>query len=350
MSDDDVYTCQIMPENISMKAKLVVIPKLHAQIVVGDRDVSERAITYPENQSIQVECKVTGDQSNNVHFKWSLNGTRVQTDDNLKINDGILTINKANRHHIGMYQCLADNGTGDPSHASINIKVRCNDYMKLKIECKKKKTNKLYQFLNERNCNIHHYYLAIFFFHFVDTPHVTAHRSIINTRNGDRAELYCVFETSPEYQIQWSKDQRPLQIGNFQSKYSLPQETHTQSVLVVNSVTPNDLGTYECRVTNDIGSEKIYIELTYAPEPPKLHKIDTAGKQIITEWHIRSLQALQEIQLNYRNKNVNIYFQFQFQKCVSIDKIVFMQKINRDLFIIHTGNRLVNPSSNTSRE
>lgn len=124
-ADQDIYLCNVLPNNITMHAKLVVLSNLEAHIIESGRDVTGRSITYRQNEPIHVECKVTGARSNNIDFKWSAGGVRLASDDNLKIDGGILTINKANRDHVRVYQCLADNGADGASHASVTINIQC---------------------------------------------------------------------------------------------------------------------------------------------------------------------------------------------------------------------------------
>lgn len=124
-SDQDVYLCNVQPNNINMKAKLVVLSNLQAHIYESGREVTDRSITYRQNETIQVECKVTGARSNNVEFKWSAGGYRLVPDDNLKIDGGKLTITRANHDHVRVYQCLADSGNDGTSHASVTINIKC---------------------------------------------------------------------------------------------------------------------------------------------------------------------------------------------------------------------------------
>lgn len=108
-----------------MKAQLVVLSHLQAHIMQGERDITDRSITYRQNSRIEVECKATGARSKNVNFKWSANGVRLSSDDNIKIDGGRLIINSANRDHVRDYQCLADNGADGVGHASVKINIQC---------------------------------------------------------------------------------------------------------------------------------------------------------------------------------------------------------------------------------
>lgn len=143
-------------------------------------------------------------------------------------------------------------------------------------------------------------------------PHVTAERLVVNTKEGDNAELYCHFESTTETRVVWRKDQKALRIASphdIRSKYSViykPADNKNTSILVVSKIAATDLGEYECQVENIIGSEKVTIALTYLPEAPKLHNWEEEGKMVISHWRIRSLQPLKEVMLHYQQKGVSV--------------------------------------------
>lgn len=162
---------------------------------------------------------------------------------------------------------------------------------------------------------------------------MTAHRSVVNTKTGDNAELYCEFETSTDKnRVVWRKDQKELQVGGpheQRSKYSMIYKQKTPSknvsILVISNVKPKDLGSYECQVENTIGAENVSIELTNVPEPPQLHNVEYDDQFVITHWHIRSLQPLEEVMLNYQLKGVS--------NCIAVLlEIAFAQKILLSIF------------------
>lgn len=130
-NDEGIYLCNVQPNNITMKAKLVVLSHLQAHIMQGDRDITDRSITYRQNDRIEVECKATGARSNQVNFKWSSGGNRLASDDNMKIDGGHLIILKANRDNVRVYQCLADNGADGAGHASVTINIQCKYSQKI---------------------------------------------------------------------------------------------------------------------------------------------------------------------------------------------------------------------------
>lgn len=150
------------------------------------------------------------------------------------------------------------------------------------------------------------------YFFFSDTPLVSTPKSIVNTQENSDAELYCNYESSTESRVIWQKNGKLLpnlsgqdQTSKFSVVYGQPKGSKSYSSLFVRKVKPSDLGQYECQVANNMGAENVTIELTFYPEPPRLQKIETDGQYTITHWHIRSLQPLTEVMLNYRQKDVS---------------------------------------------
>lgn len=140
---------------------------------------------------------------------------------------------------------------------------------------------------------------------------MTAHRSIINTREGDVAHLRCEYETTLDSTVTWlDRNEQPINQAD-SSKYRILQDNTDQNVhkstLVIHKVNKHDLGKYWCKVGNELGAEDVNIELTYAPEPPQLNSTEQDGEFVITHWHIRSLQSLTEVKFAYRKKDVSSF-------------------------------------------
>lgn len=143
----------------------------------------------------------------------------------------------------------------------------------------------------------------------LDSPKVNAHRHIVNTKEGDDAELHCNYKSTTMSKVTWHKNKELLQLTN-PDKYATSNETkdehHESNVLVIKNIERNDLGDYECEVQNSIGRGHVKIHLGYEPEPPKFDRVEIEGDTVTTHWVIRSLQPLNEVMLNYQksgNKN-----------------------------------------------
>lgn len=124
-SDEDTYLCNILPSNITMKAKLQILTQLMAQIYVSGREATDRSMTFRQGESIDVECKAAGQHATNVNYIWSSNGNRIITNDQFTVDGGRLIIKKADRDHVRIYQCLADNGSDETGHASVTLNIQC---------------------------------------------------------------------------------------------------------------------------------------------------------------------------------------------------------------------------------
>lgn len=267
--DQGSYFCNVLPENITMTAKLVVLSPLQAHIYEGGREITDRSITYNQHNRIEVECKASGSKTNKIDFKWSADGNRLTSNDRIKINGGKLIIEKASYDDIRVYQCLADDGDNGVAHGTVTINIQY-------------------------------------------TPRVKVSKSIVNTKEGDNAELHCEFETSTESRVIWFKGDEQLPIApdtrsKYYVTYASPKGNKNSSILVINKVKKTDLGQYTCKVENLIGSQNVNITLTFVPEPPTLQRIERDGDYTVTHWHIRSLQPLTEVMLKYRRKDDKIW-------------------------------------------
>lgn len=171
----------------------------------------------------------------------------------------------------------------------------------------------------------------ILILYLADTPRVSAHRSIVNTEDGDNAELYCYYDSASPSKVTWRKDEhvilaeREQHIGAKHIVLEDPKKHHSHdeqknaSILVIQKVNKNDLGEYECSVKNGIGSESIKILLTLVPEAPRLDKLEQAGDVVTTHWIIRSFQPLTEVTLNYQMKGVS--FDLDIATCTLFDSM-----------------------------
>lgn len=127
--DQANYSCRVLPNEISLVAKLIVIQdnggameKASAHIYASDgRDISDRSITFRQGERIEIECK---GRPKMLDIKWFVDGKRVVSDGNVQIDGNKMTIKSANRDHDRLYQCLAD-GSNDVGSTGIKINIQC---------------------------------------------------------------------------------------------------------------------------------------------------------------------------------------------------------------------------------
>lgn len=124
--DASDYYCQVVPSEQQLTAYLQVLPVTSARIYDGlNRDMTGRSITYSEGDPIDFYCR---GEPKSAQFKWFVGRERAQSNDNLEVKGGNLTIKRATRNDALLYQCLLD-GSSDRStgHASVTVNIRCKN-------------------------------------------------------------------------------------------------------------------------------------------------------------------------------------------------------------------------------
>lgn len=121
-SDNSEYRCTVLPNQVTLIAKLVVLTKPTANIYGSDgRDITNSSITVHQGEHVEFECKGAGRPEPAV--KWFADGARVSNAHGVHVSDGIMLIDSADHHHVRTYQCLTDNAVS-VGHASLNVIVQ----------------------------------------------------------------------------------------------------------------------------------------------------------------------------------------------------------------------------------
>lgn len=116
------FRCTVLPNSVSLIAKLVVLTTPTANIYGNDgRDITNSSLTVHQGEHVEIECKGAGRPEPTV--KWFADGARVGNTHGVHVSDGVMLIDSADHHHVRTYQCLTDNGVS-VGHASINIIVQ----------------------------------------------------------------------------------------------------------------------------------------------------------------------------------------------------------------------------------
>lgn len=123
-SDSDVYLCNVLPEGIFLSVKLQASRSLSANIFVNEREATDRSTTYNQGDQIEIVCKGIGAQAPNINYIWSSDGNSITSDEDITVDAGRLIIKNANKNHVRLYQCLADDGL-TTAHASVKINIKC---------------------------------------------------------------------------------------------------------------------------------------------------------------------------------------------------------------------------------
>lgn len=256
-TDANDYYCEVLPSKIRFHVKLDVIGTRLA-VFSHDRDVTNRSITFRQNERVEFECRAF-ETPKEATIKWALNGKRVEPPHVTSVVDGKVVIDQVDHFHAGTYQCLGDDNSQRPLHASVTINVQ---------------------------------YI----------PRVWTHRHHVNTEEHDSPQLYCNYKAEPIAFPQWKKDGNYLPASAFE-KYkfeSVLHEGRNSTILHVKDVQIDDLGEYECEVRNTIGVSHAKVMLQFAPETPQFEKIDISDNKITLQWLVRSKQPLVDVILDYK--------------------------------------------------
>lgn len=73
----------------------------------------------------------------------------------------------------------------------------------------------------------------------------------VETLKGADVHLECELQGTPPFQVSWHKDKRELRSGK---KYKIMSENLLTSIHILN-VDTADIGEYQCKATNDVGSD-----------------------------------------------------------------------------------------------
>lgn len=123
VSDEGVYTCNVVPNNLNLKAKLIVIRPPTIQIIEEGRDVTDQQLSFRQGEKIRLDCQ-SGDNPQ-PKFIWSLNGARLEKQNGVVVDRGTLVIESAQAHHSDVFQCLAENSHQLLTHKTVTIHVDC---------------------------------------------------------------------------------------------------------------------------------------------------------------------------------------------------------------------------------
>lgn len=122
-SDENNYTCQIVPTNLKVMARLHVIKPPTIRIIQGGTDVTDQQLSFREGERIRLDCESSDHPQ--PKFIWSLNGERLDKQDGVVVEKGELVVESAQAKHSDVFQCFAENEYKLITHKTVTIHVDC---------------------------------------------------------------------------------------------------------------------------------------------------------------------------------------------------------------------------------
>ncbi|XP_075211729.1 neurotrimin-like [Lycorma delicatula] len=247
-SDTGEYICQVVrPEPWGPLNQIHAIEVQFPPSVSPIPETGELEVALQEE--VVMRCTATGVPQPII--TWSYEGMPIQ----LLSNRATLQFKVTDRKMAGEYQCTANNGVGDPTTASILLKVTY-------------------------------------------PPEVSTDRIWIHTAPGLRADLSCNVNGNPDPKVEWYRD--GIIVDDLPR--IVPARIHDRHILIIRNVRTGDLGFYTCKAANGIGQGQQVIQLSGVANIAVFKKnIKQPGKYNYTlVWEVDSYSLINEYSLLFR--------------------------------------------------
>ncbi|KAJ8678745.1 hypothetical protein QAD02_014532 [Eretmocerus hayati] len=239
-------------------------PDKHVRLLPDD------FVEVDQGSSVTIGCVVMEPLQPKL-ITWNRDGFRLKN--NWENSTSIfIEVHNATRHVAGDYQCMVDTRESKPVMKHLKFRVRHVP----EIEYEK-------EFINGKNRDRSHYYTA----------------------DDVETNISCVVHSHPPLKkLHWYKDGQYIKIDNERYFKSDPKRSH--HVLTIKHVTKEDLGAYQCKASNELGTaEGPVIILTDTPDQPIFVAGKAVGDAIEMQWRVLSYRPIVEAELEIRKDDGN---------------------------------------------
>uniref|UniRef100_A0A672I8S7 Ig-like domain-containing protein n=1 Tax=Salarias fasciatus TaxID=181472 RepID=A0A672I8S7_SALFA len=224
------YSCQVSNEAGAVKSAAELLVKEPPQFVVKLPPTT----FVKQCEGHRFECKATSAQS--LKMCWYKNDQKITDSDNYKTmfvdSTAYLQLNSARFEDNGTFTCEAFNDAGSASCSTVLTVQESPSFIK--------------------------------------TP------SPVEGIKGKDASLHCEIYGTPPFQVSWYKDRRPLKESR---RHKIVSEG-TSAALHIMKLEQDDIGLYECRVSNNVGSESCRTNITLKEQPAFVKKLVDQSVQV----------------------------------------------------------------------
>ncbi|XP_055593759.1 neurotrimin-like isoform X2 [Uranotaenia lowii] len=265
VEDDSIYKCTVLPIQKSAFITLKVkSPPYNVRITHGNTDYTNTDLEIQQrDRKFIIHCRASGYPTPLI--SWSFRGKPL--DDSYAKHSGItirkefLEIHDVRSHHSGDYECLAQNGVGEPISVQVQVQIKAS-------------------------------------------PTIVKHIEYLNTAAGENAEISCLYHSNPEARkIQWFRDDELLHNS---AKHNIVNDRHNHHMrtrLTVRNVEQKDMVKYQCRIENALGQGEASTVLGILPGGVHLLHANHSDGLLHTVWRVRSAQPLSDLQVLYKGEN-----------------------------------------------
>uniref|UniRef100_A0A2M4A0Y3 Putative opioid-binding protein/cell adhesion molecule n=3 Tax=Anopheles triannulatus TaxID=58253 RepID=A0A2M4A0Y3_9DIPT len=263
LSDEGDYSCQLLPSNSSVKIELQILtPPRNVHIMHGSKILNETVELNQRDRKFVLFCSAIGHPTPQI--VWSYRGRHLDEEYSRQIGivprKEFIEIHEVHPKHAGDYECLAQNGVGEPISRTVTVIVK-------------------------------------------GKPILHKHASYINTAIGENVEMVCLYDSNPApRKIQWFRDDQAIQNGPRTTIVNDHHGHHDRTRLTVKNIQQNDLVSYFCKIENDMGETNGKTILGLVPTGTHLLHSNYSDGLLHTWWKIHSIQPLSEVQVFYRGE------------------------------------------------
>lgn len=245
--DEGQYICQIAGHD-DREIKHTVNIRAPPTIT---KSPSNGLLKVDKGDSVTMSCYGQGKPKPKI--SWRRLGKKMP-DGRMEIEAEELSFKSVTRQHSGTYECVADNGFGQPARQTIHVDV---DYL----------------------------------------PEVEAEEIFVHASTGNNVELVCNVHAHPKPTVKWFKNTMELTDETAQ----LEQHGHRYT-LNLPTVDESDLGNYTCRAQNQLGKAERILEVSGKAGFAKFtsKQKGTEPTTFLLEWKSESSTPITAFELRWR--------------------------------------------------
>ncbi|XP_053679092.1 neuronal growth regulator 1-like [Anopheles nili] len=287
--DEGPYSCQLLPNNKTIKIELQLLtPPRDVHIMHGNKIINDSVEVHQRDRKFILFCSAKGHPT--PQTTWSYRGRHLDEEYSRQIGivlrKEFLEFHEVKINHAGDYECLAQNGMGNPVTRTVTVVVK--DDSSEELEDDDAESSNVTAPLDK------------------GSPVIHKHSGYINTAIGENVEMVCLYESNPApRKIKWFRDDELLQPVAGQTIITNDRHNHhDRTRLTLRNVQQKDLKAYYCKIENDLGDVASKTIIGMQPGGAHLvHSNYSSNGLLNTWWKVHSLQQITEMQVLYRGEN-----------------------------------------------
>ncbi|XP_049291452.1 uncharacterized protein LOC125768170 isoform X1 [Anopheles funestus] len=288
LADEGTYSCQVLPNKMSVNIELQLLtPPRDVHIMHGNKIINDTIEVHQRDRKFILLCSAGGHPTPLI--TWSYRGRHLDEENSrqfgIVLRKEFLDIHEVKPQHAGDYECMAQNGFGDPVSRTVTVIVK--DESSDELEDDDMDASNVTAPLEK------------------GSPIIHKHTSYINSAIGENVEVVCLYDSNPApRKIQWLRDDEIVQQSAGQTTITNDHHNHhNRTRLTIRNIQQKDLKAYYCKIENELGEAISKTILGLQPGGAHLIYSNVSDGLLHTWWKIHSIQQISEMQVLYRGEN-----------------------------------------------